>query len=695
MTRPGPGQAAPLGATWDGKGTNFALFSAHATRVELCLFSQPRDPAESQRVELRERTGDVWHAYLSGVGPGQAYGYRVHGPSDPSQGHRFNPAKLLLDPYARAISGTMGWSDVLSEHAGRTPDPESDLIVDVRDSAGAMAKALVVDPGFDWEKDQPPRTPWDRTVIYECHIKAMTMLHPDVPEALRGTYLGLATDPIIAHLTSLGVTAIELLPVHHMFTEQRLAELGLDNYWGYSSIGFFAPDARFASGSTQAGQQVAEFKSMVQRFHRAGIEVLLDVVYNHTAEGNQLGPTLSFRGLENSAYYRLDPTNRRLYTDFTGCGNTVDLRHPRALQLVVDSLRYWVEEMHVDGFRFDIAPVLGRDDLGFNPKAKFFELVGQDPVISRVKLIAEPWDLGPDGYQVGNFPVGWSEWNGKFRDSARRFWRGDPGQIGELASRLTGSSDLYQPGGRGPGASVNFVTCHDGFTLHDLVSYESKHNESNGEHNRDGTDLNYSRNWGVEGPADAAHILRVRERTKRNLLATLAFSQGVPMISHGDELGRTQAGNNNAYCHDGPLTWIDWRLTPANRELLEFTRTVFAFRQGSPMLRRQAFFGQASGREGPGGELRWLRAAGGEMTRGEWEDPGNHLLGMLLRGESAMLLLLNGGGTTRPFALPAVDQPGTWTEVINTSHRTVRVVASQDSVNLGPHSLAVLRYHPT
>jgi isoamylase len=674
--------------------------------VELCLFAHAGDATETGRVELRERTGPVWHAYLPDVRPGQAYGYRVYGPHQPAEGHLFNPAKLLLDPYAKAISGRLPWNDALSGHAERTADPDRDLILDSRDSASAMAKGLVIETGFSWGNDQPPRTPWHRTVIYECHVKGMTMLHPDVPAPLRGTYLGLATDPIIDHLTSLGVTAVELLPVHQMFNERRLAEMGLVNYWGYSSIGFFAPDARFAIGGGQAGEQVAEFKSMVKRFHRAGIEVLLDVVYNHTGEGNQLGPTLSFRGLDNSVYYRLEPGNRRQYTDFTGCGNTVDLRHQPTLQLVLDSLRYWVEEMHVDGFRFDIAPVLGRDDHGFNPRAEFFALVRQDPVISRVKLIAEPWDLGPEGYQAGQFPVGWSEWNGKYRDCVRRFWRGDPGQIGELASRVTGSSDVYQPSGRGPLASVNFVTCHDGFTLHDLVSYETKHNQANGEHNRDGSDLNYSRNWGVEGPADTPHVLRVRERTKRNLLATLAISQGVPMISHGDELGRSQGGNNNAYCHDTPLTWMDWQLTPANREMLEFTRTVIGFRQANAVLRRRTYFSQESKGPDPLGELTWLGGAGGEMTPPDWNDPANHLLGMLLRAEAAdeidqrgrrlnggpILVLLNGGGTTKAFTLPVLDLAGNWSEVINTAHRAARTLASQEAVSVAAHSLVLLRY---
>jgi isoamylase len=689
-----PGAAAPLGATWDGKGTNFALSSGHASRVELCLFNDPADGGAAVSIELPERSGSVWHGYLPQVGPGQAYGYRVHGPQAPSQGDWFNPSKLLLDPYCKAISGSIRWNDVLSSHPERAGNPDGDLVMDSRDSAGFMPKCLVVDTSFDWVGDRVLKTPWERSVIYECHVKAMTMLHPGVPDQLKGTYLGLASDPIIDHLTHLGVTAVELLPVHQMFTERRLAEMGLTNYWGYSSIGYFAPDIRFATADGAPGRQVTEFKTMVQRFHRAGIEVLLDVVYNHTGEGNHLGPTLCFRGLDNAAYYWLQQEDRRLYTDFTGCGNTLDPRKSSTLEMLLDSLRYWVSEMHVDGFRFDLATALGRDDLGFNPEARFFERVRQDPALSQVKLIAEPWDLGPDGYQAGRFPPEWSEWNSKFRDTVRRFWRGDTGQVGELASRLSGSSDLYQHNGRSPQASVNFVTCHDGFTLQDLVSYETKHNEANGENNRDGTDQNWSRNWGVEGPAEATHVVRMRHRIKRNLLATLAFAQGVPMLSHGDELGRTQSGNNNAYCHDGPLTWIDWKIEPANRELLDFTRTVLAIRGRNPVLRRRAFFSQESPQPGGPQDLTWLRPDGGEMTPADWADPANHLLGMLIRGEASdesILLLLNGGGRTRSFCLPSMQAPGRWLELIHTAPRAP--AQEQDgSVQLVPHSLLLLRY---
>jgi glycogen operon protein len=619
------------------------------------------------------------------------------------EGHRFNPAKLLLDPYAKAVSGVIRWSDALSGYSMEPPMETRDLVPDPSDSAAGLPKCVVTESAFSWGDDKHPRTPWNRTVIYEAHVKGMTMLHPDVPEEIRGTYLGLATDPIIDHLLSLGVTAIELLPVHHFVTERRLAEMGLLNYWGYSSIGYFAPDVRYATGGL--GQQVAEFKSMVKRFHRAGIEVILDVVYNHTAEGNHLGPTLCFRGIDNAAYYRLDPKSRRFYVDYTGTGNTLDIRHSRTMQLVMDSLRYWTEDMHVDGFRFDLAPVLARGDMEVSPFAEFFDVVRQDPIVSRVKLIAEPWDLGPGGYQVGRFPIGWGEWNGKYRDTSRKFWRGDPGQMGEFASRLAGSSDLFEASQRSPQASVNFVTCHDGFTLHDLVSYESKHNEANGESNRDGTDDNQSRNWGAEGPTEAVHVIRMRERIKRNFLATLAFSQGVPMISHGDEIGRTQLGNNNAYCQDGPLSWVDWRLTPLQRELLAFTRAVFAIRAANPVLRRRNYFRLEPTHPGGAKDLTWLRPDGSEMTETDWADPSNHVLGMLILGEAtdevdergrrlrgeAILLLTNGGARSRPFTLPPMESPGGWTEILNTAHPVPRVVR-QGRVSVVAHSLMLLRH---
>jgi glycogen operon protein len=699
MIRVWPGSPAPLGAHWDGEGTNFALFSERATGVELCLFDRPEDAVESHKIPLRQRTDQVWHAYLPDARPGQCYGFRVHGPYEPAHGHRFNPAKLLLDPYAKAIAGTIRWSDALSGYVVGHED--EDLVPDGRNSAGGMPKCVVVESAFSWGDDKPLHTPWNRTVIYECHVKGMTMRHPDVPEHLRGTYLGLATDPILDHLTRLGVTAVELLPVHHSASERMLVEKGLTNYWGYNTIGYFAPDVRYATG--YLGQQVSEFKSMVKRFHRAGIEIILDVVYNHTAEGNHLGPTLCFRGIDNLAYYRVDPENPRYYMNYTGCGNTLNLQHSRTMQLVTDSLRYWVQEMHVDGFRFDLAPVLGRDAVGFNPFGKFFDVIRQDPVLSQVKLIAEPWDLGPDGYQAGRFPIGWSEWNGKYRDTARAFWRGDPAQVPELASRLAGSSDLYAESQRPPQASINLVTCHDGFTLQDLVSYEKKHNEANGEDNRDGHDHNLSRNWGVEGPTDAPNIVRIRERLKRNFLATLAVSQGVPMLSHGDELGRTQQGNNNGYCQDDPLTWIDWNLSPAQRDLIAFTRHVLAIRAANPVLRRRTFF-RSQSFEGQGQDLTWLRPDGQAMTAEDWAQAGNHVLGMLIRGQATdeldergrrfvgetILLLLNGGGRTRPFVVPPLERPGRWAELINTGRPGSGV--TRGSISVLPHSLVLLRH---
>ena len=680
-----PGSPAVLGAHWDGEGTNFALCSEHATAVELSLFDGPDDVRERRRVPLRDRTGPVWHAYLPDVRPGRLYGYRVHGPWAPAEGHRFNPAKLLLDPYARAISGTIRWSDALSGHV--IGHPEEDLVPDPRDSAGGLPKCVVVEPAFTWADDRPPRTAWADTVIYECHVKGMTMRHPDVPGPLRGTYLGLASDPILRHLRSLGVTAVELLPVSHFVTERRLAERGMVNYWGYNPIGYFAPDVRYATG--RLGEQVTEFKTMVKRFHGAGMEVILDVVYNHTAEGNHLGPTLCFRGLDNLAYYRLDPDNPRHYLDYTGCGNTLDVRRPEVLRLVLDSLRYWVEELHVDGFRFDLAPAIGREPDAFNARARFFEIARQDPVLADVKLIAEPWDLGPDGYQLGRFPAGWAEWNGKYRDGVRAFWRGDPGQLPELAARLAGSPDLFAGQGRPPQAGANFVTCHDGFTLLDLVSHERKHNEANGEENRDGTDHNLSRNWGVEGPTEVANIVRIRERMQRNFLATLACSLGVPMLSHGDELGRTQHGNNNGYCQDNPTTWVDWQLTPARRELLEFTRRVLRLRATMPLLRRRTFPVLATG--GAPGELAWIRPDGEPMAEDDWSHTHAHVLGMLLsEGAEALLLLLNAAGRSRPFVLPAGAGAGEWREAVHTTHAAIEL--SHGSVAVPARSLVLLRF---
>jgi glycogen operon protein len=695
-----PGAPAPLGATWDGEGVNFAIFSAHATTIELCLFDD--EEREVARVPLVERDQGVWHAYLPDARPGQRYGYRVAGPYAPERGHRFNPAKLLVDPYARALSdpGRFGPSLFGYESNG---DPFDDLTPSRTDSAAVAPKSIVVESAFTWGDDRPPRIPWSRTVIYECHVKGLTARHPEVPAHLRGTYLGLATDPVIQHLQSLGVTAVELLPIHQAITDRHLAARGLTNYWGYNTIAFFAPDVRYATAG--GGAQVAEFKTMVKRLHRAGIEVILDVVYNHTAEGDQFGPTLSLRGIDNAVYYRLDPANPRGYVDVTGCGNTLNLPQPRVTQLVLDSLRYWVQEMHVDGFRFDLAPALGRGtDVGSRSDA-FFEMVRQDPALSRVKLIAEPWDLGMGGDWGGAFPAGWSEWNGRYRDGVRRFWRGDHGRVADLASRLSGSSDLFGPNARNADASINFVTCHDGFTLRDLVSYEQKHNEANGENNRDGTNDNWSRHWGAEGPTAAVEVLRMRARTQRNLLATLAFSQGVPMLLAGDEMQHTQRGNNNAYCQDTALSWIDWDLDEPARELLAFTRHVFALRAANPVLRRRGFF---HGRELSGTghkDVAWLRADGQELTELDWHDPQLFVLGMLIHGRATdekddrgravvgrtLALLVNGGDRPRAFTLPRLERPGEWHELMDTARSSTRR-PKNDVVNLLGHSLVLLRY---
>jgi isoamylase len=695
-----PGTPYPLGATWDGEGVNFALFAEHATQVDLCLFDGADDARESVRVPLPEREEFVWHAYLPDARPGQLYAYRVAGPYAPPEGDRFNPAKLLIDPYAKAISGTIRWSDALF---GYVPgDPAGDLSCNHAESAGGLPKCVVVEPAFTWADDRPPRVPWTRTVIYECHVKGLTHLHPDVPEPLRGTYLGVATDPIVHHLRALGVTAVELMPVHHFVADRQLVEHGLTNYWGYNTIGFFAPDARYATAGR--GEQVNEFKTMVKRLHRAGIEVILDVVYNHTAEGNHLGPTLSMRGIDNRAYYRLVPEDRRHYIDFTGCGNSLNMLHPRTMQLIMDSLRYWVVDMHVDGFRFDLAPALARELYEVNRLGTFFDIIQQDPVLSQVKLIAEPWDLGPGGWQVGNFPVGWAEWNARYRDTVRRFWRGDAGQVADLATRLSGSSDLYAPSARPPYASINFVACHDGFTLQDLVSYERKHNEANGEDNRDGTDANWSRNWGEEGPTQSVAILRLRERVKRDLLATLACSQGVPMLAAGDELGRTQRGNNNAYCQDNAVSWIDWNLDPQQRDLLEFTRRMFAIRAANPALRRRGFFRGTPVAAGVK-DVTWLRPDGAEMSAEDWNAPDAHVLGMLVDGHATderdergrpvggdtLLLLVNSGTRSRSFTLPRLEGPGAWQEEVNTARPGTRV-ARTPAVNLVAHSLVLLRH---
>lgn len=701
-----PGSPYPLGATWDGSGVNFSLFSENATKVELCLFDGPDGTHERQRIVLPEYTDHVWHGYLSGIRLGQLYGYRVYGPYEPDAGHRFNPAKLLIDPYTKAISGTIRWSDAIFGY--RMGDPAEDFSRDDRDSAQGMPKSVVVDPAFTWGKDRPLRTPWHKTIIYELHPKGFTARHPDVPEALRGTYAGLASSPAIDYLTQLGVTAVELMPVHHFVTDKHLADRGLTNYWGYSSIGFFAPDVRYSS-SGGLGGQVTEFKAMVKTLHDAGIEVILDVVYNHTAEGNHLGPTLSLRGIDNASYYRLDIAHPRYYIDYTGCGNTLNMTHPRTLQLIMDSLRYWVLDMHVDGFRFDLAAALARELHAVDRLGAFFDIIHQDPVLSQVKLIAEPWDLGEGGYQVGNFPVLWAEWNGKYRDTVRRYWKGDEGQLSDLAYRLTGSSDLYEQSGRRPSASINFITAHDGFTLRDLVSYNGKHNEANGEGNRDGNNENLSWNCGVEGPTDDTEIIELRERQKRNFLATLLLSQGVPMICGGDEIGRTQQGNNNAYCQDNELSWFDWKLDHYSRELLDFTRYVIKLFHKHPVLRRRRFF---QGRRIRGSEVKdlsWFRPDGKEMNEEDWNDGFARALGLRLAGDAidevdpqgdrivddTLLILLNAHHEGVPFKLPAHRAGVRWELILNTSVRPSRrknpLTKGGEIYHLEGRSVALLR----
>jgi glycogen operon protein len=664
---------------------NFALFSDHASAVELCLFDDADPAREVARIPVRERTDLVWHVYLPEATPGLLYGYRVHGPYEPASGHRFNAAKLLLDPYARAVAGTIVPATTT---LGYRRDDAEDRAPDPSDDAADVAKAVVVDPTFPWDGDRLLRTPWHETVIYEVHVKGFTARHPDVPAALRGTYAGFACPAAIGYLRRLGITAVELLPVHQAVTEAAVAARGLTNYWGYNSIAFFAPDARYASSGVR-GEQVREFKTMVKTLHQAGIEVILDVVYNHTAEGDHLGPTLAFRGIDNDSYYRLAPHDRRRYVDYTGCGNTLNMTQPRTIQLLMDSLRYWILEMHVDGFRFDLAAALARELHDVDQLSSFFDVIHQDPLVSQVKLIAEPWDLGEGGYQVGNFPVGWTEWNGRYRDTVRRYWRGDGGQVAELAYRLTGSSDLYQSDGRRPSASVNFVTSHDGFTLADLVSYDVKHNEANGAGNRDGADENYSWNCGVEGPTAAPAIVALRRRQTRNLLATLLLSQGVPMLSGGDETGRTQRGNNNAYCQDNEVSWHDWTLDAPARALRAFTERLIELRREHPELHRRKFF---HGRPECPGEMKdvtWIRPDGREMGDGDWSGPtrafGFRLCGLAMddvneRGEpitdATLLVLLNADPAPVPFVLPDPHPGHRWEVVLDTADDAAPVKSS-------------------
>ena len=695
-----PGTPFPRGANWDGEGVNFALYSENAERVELCLFDA-KGKKEIQRIELREQTDLIWHCYLPEARPGLLYGYRVHGPYDPVHGHRFNPHKLLLEPYAKEIVGVVRWSDA---HFGyRIGHRLEDLSLDRRDNAVGMPKCRVVDPAFSWGSDKLPAVPWSDMVIYELHVRGFTKNHPEVPAPLRGTYAGLATAQVIDHLKRLGITSVELMPVHAFVDERHLVERGLANYWGYNSIGFFALDQRYS-----ASGMISEFKSMVKTMHSHGIEVILDVVYNHTAEGNQFGPTLGFRGIDNAAYYRLIEGEARYYMDYTGCGNTLNLQQPRALQLIMDSLRYWVLEMHVDGFRFDLASALARELHEVDRLGAFFDILLQDPVLSQVKLIAEPWDLGEGGYQVGNFPVGWGEWNDRFRDTMRAYWKGDGGLIGEFARRLTGSSDLYEHNGRKPYASINFITAHDGFALHDVVSYNDKHNEANGEENRDGSDNNNSWNCGAEGATDDEEINVLRARQKRNLLATLFFSQGVPMLLAGDEMGRSQQGNNNAYCQDNEISWVNWALSAADQDFLAFVQRVITLRREHPVFRRKHFFQGRAIRGSQIKDIAWIRPDGKEMSDDEWDHEFAHCLGVYLSGDAMeerdgrgrpikddnFLLLFNSHHQGVEFQLPEIGKAGVWQALLDTrlsdEPQAKRKFKGGDIYSLAARSLALL-----
>jgi glycogen operon protein len=694
-----PGQRYPLGASYDGTGTNFAIFSEVAERVELCLFAP--DGTE-ERVDLYEVDAFVWHAFLPGIEPGQRYGFRVHGPHDPARGLRCNPNKLLLDPYAKAIDGDVRWDPALYGYDLDEPERMSQS-----DSAEFMPKAVVINPYFDWGNDRQPQVPYHHSIIYEAHVKGLTKRHPGIPEELRGSYAAVGHPVMIEYLKKLGVTAIELMPVHQFVHDDRLVSMGLSNYWGYNTLGFFAPHHGYSSAG-QAGQQVQEFKGMVKELHAAGIEVILDVVYNHTAEGNHLGPTLAFRGIDNAHYYRLVDDEPDHYLDYTGTGNSLNMRSPQSLQLIMDSLRYWVLEMHVDGFRFDLAATLAREFYEVDRLSTFFEVVQQDPVVNSVKLIAEPWDVGPGGYQVGNFPPLWTEWNGRFRDTARDFWRGEPSTLAEFASRICGSADLYQDDGRRPVASINFVTCHDGFTLTDLVSYNEKHNEANGEESRDGEGYNRSWNCGVEGPTDDPQVLALRAKQRRNFLATLLLAQGVPMISHGDEVGRTQQGNNNAYCHDSELTWIDWE--HQDEQMLEFTRALAAFRTAHRVFRRRRFFtGRPVRREvgNPIPDMEWFMFDGRQMAEDDWECDFGRSVTLFLNGEGikersprgerhiddSFLLCFNASEIMLEFVLPGEEYGEKWQPVINTADPALSDPASVPAsgrVQVAERSLLVL-----
>jgi isoamylase len=694
-----PGAPYPLGATYDGAGTNFAVFSDVATSVELCLFGSR---GAETRIPMTEQDALVWHAYLPRVGPGQRYGYRVHGPYEPEHGHRCDPSKLLMDPYAKALEGAIDWAQACFSYDFGDPSRRN-----TEDSAPHTMKSVVINPFFDWQEDRSPRRQYHETVIYEAHVKGMSQLHPDIPEEIRGSYAAMAHPAMIDHLTRLGITAIELMPVHQFVNDSGLVDQGLSNYWGYNTIGFFAPHNAYSS-SGQRGEQVLEFKAMVRELHKAGIEVILDVVYNHTAEGNHLGPTLCFRGIDNAAYYRLVDDDPSFYYDTTGTGNTLLMRSPHVLQMIMDSLRYWVTEMHVDGFRFDLAASLARQFLEVDRLSVFFDLVHQDPVISQVKLIAEPWDLGPGGYQVGNFPPLWTEWNGKFRDTVRDYWRGEPHSFGEFAARMSGSSDLYEANGRAPYASINFVTAHDGFTLRDLVSYNEKHNEANGEGNQDGESHNRSWNSGAEGETTDPAVLQLRARQQRNMLSTLLLSQGVPMVAHGDELGRTQRGNNNVYCQDNEISWVHW--DEVDKDLLAFTRTLLELRAGHPVFRRRRFF---TGEKAENGlpDIGWLRSDGTEMDQEDWSSASLRPLTVFLNGhgitepglrgenivDDSFLLLLNPGHEDAVITLPDGPFGDEWQPILDTGDASVteadsKPIPAGHELMLLARSVAVLRH---
>ncbi len=700
-----PGVPYPLGATYDGKGVNFAVYSEHAEWVEVCLFDAHDPSRELQRLRLTDVTSHVWHGYVPGLKPGALYGFRARGPYDPEGGHRFNHHKLLVDPYARAITGTLDWGAPVFGYDPGSSD--RDLTCDLLDDAAGVPKSVVVADDFDWGDDRRPEHVWRKTILYELHVKGFTAQHPDVPPEARGTYAGLAHPAVIAHLKKLGITAVELLPVHEAVSEGFLVGRGLTNYWGYNTLGFFAPDQRFSSQGSRGGQ-VRDFKQMVKALHREGIEVILDVVYNHTCEGNHLGPTLSLRGLDQAAYYWLNGEDPRYMMDFTGCGNSLNLRHPAAVKLVVDSLRYWVQEMRVDGFRFDLATELGRVGEGdFDRNAPFFQVLHQDPVLSRVKLIAEPWDVGPDGYKLANYPVLWSEWNDRYRDTIRKYWKGDDRQAAEVGYRLTGSSDLFKLSGRRPTASVNYVTVHDGFTLHDLVTYEQKHNEANGEANRDGASDNYAWNCGVEGETDDPLVNGLRDRQKRNFIATLFLSQGTPMLLAGDELCRTQRGNNNAYCQDNALSWVDWNLTEPKKALLEFTARMIQLRKEQPVLQRRHFFQGANIGDSRFKDLVWFRPDGQEMTAEDWGLPFCKSLGYLLGGDAiptrdpqgrrlvgdTLLVLMNAHHGSVTFTLPAVEWAEGWDLVVDTARLDAAPMrlAARGHITLLARSLVVLK----